>query len=74
MNASEHEHSHHSHHSRRSSNEDLEKAITELKEEIKKEKPACRLTKARVAAITTVVSSAITAGITIATIYSKSVS
>ena len=64
------EHGHHGHHTRHSSHEDLEKAIVEIRQEIK-QKPMCRLTKPRVAAITTILSAAITAGITVATLYSK---
>jgi len=60
-----HKHEHHL------SEVDLEKAIQDIAE-IKKEKPACRLTKARVAALTSVASAAITAAITIATLYKPS--
>ena len=57
-------HSHHVH------NHDLEKAMHDIAQ-LKKNKPCCRLTKARVAALTTLGTAAITATITITTLYSR---
>lgn len=48
---------------------DLEKAVADLKKEQKAAKSCCRLTKPRVAALTTIISSALTAAVTIATVY-----
>lgn len=58
----------HSHHP--PTPEELESALNNIAE-LKKAKSCCRLTKPRVAAITSIVSSAIAAGVTLATVYTK---